>query len=374
MIAIKLCWLLLELALLALLLTSGSGVAAALAAAMAVIPLAVLPVNLYVRKHLRFHLEMPVNLRKGEAAEAVLVVSNPTFFPVLRLRCKLTVENRLNGSTAQMDMMSCALPKRGKRIALQVGDAFCGRLTVRLVSIRLYDCFGLIPVDCKADMEESLTVQPDTFEQQVSLATHSGSADDSELYSELRPGPDLTETFQIREYVEGDSMRQIHWKLSGKLDRMIVRDPSLPVIRSILIFWERTGDSGDIQRIDAQAEAVLTLCKTLLDQSMQFTVGWNDTTEQRCVLQSVRELDELIGLTPRLLTTRGQKDGLTGAELLLQALGDREYSHVVYIGEDCRGSELLTRMGYVTVLCCGEGEGIRFDPEQYEVQLARLEI
>lgn len=374
MIVIKLCWMLLELALTALFLTTGTGAALALAVVIAVIPLVVWVIDLRVRNRLRFRMELPVNLRKGETAEAALVVENPTFFPVLRMRCTLEVENRLNGAARQLEVMSCSLPKRVTRIPLQLGDPFCGRLTVRLRSVKIYDCFGLIPVSCRTELKRSVTVQPDTFEQQIRLMTHSGSPDDSEIYSEFRPGSDLTETFQIREYVEGDSMRQIHWKLSGKMDRLIVRDPSLPVVRSILIFWERTGDSGDVRRVDAQAEVVLTICKTLLDQSMQFTVGWNDTEEQRCVLHSIHDLDDLVGLTPRLLMARGQAAGLAGAELLIQTLGEQEYSYVVYVGEDCAGAQLLADAGRVTVLCCGGDNGIRFDPGQYSAQLAQLDI
>ena len=73
------------------------------------------------------------------------------------------------------------------------------------------------------------------------LIPNPDSQEDSDSYSQERPGADLTETFQIREYVPGDSMRQIHWKLSGKFDRLIVRDPALPITRNVLVFWERTG-------------------------------------------------------------------------------------------------------------------------------------
>ena len=43
-------------------------------------------------------------------------------------------------------------------------------------------------------------------------------------YSGSRPGDDPGETFDIREYREGDSIRQIHWKLTGKMDRLIIRE------------------------------------------------------------------------------------------------------------------------------------------------------
>lgn len=38
------------------------------------------------------------------------------------------------------------------------------------------------------------------------------------------PGDDPGETYDIREYRSGDSIRQIHWKLSGKLDDIMIRE------------------------------------------------------------------------------------------------------------------------------------------------------
>ena len=57
-------------------------------------------------------------------------------------------------------------------------------------------------------------------------------------YSGARPGDDPGETFDIREYQEGDSIRQIHWKLTGKLDKMMIRQRSFPVDDTVLILAE----------------------------------------------------------------------------------------------------------------------------------------
>ncbi|MFR6376131.1 MAG: DUF58 domain-containing protein [Oscillospiraceae bacterium] len=51
--------------------------------------------------------------------------------------------------------------------------------------------------------------------------------------------------FQIRDYVPGDSQRQIHWKLSHKYGKLIVKDPSLPITRSAAVFWERTEEQSN---------------------------------------------------------------------------------------------------------------------------------
>ena len=62
---------------------------------------------------------------------------------------------------------------------------------------------------------------------------------DSDTSSPDRRGSDLTEPFRLREYAPGDSLRQIHWKLSSKLDRLVIREPGMPAARTLLVFWDR---------------------------------------------------------------------------------------------------------------------------------------
>ncbi|MFR8222778.1 MAG: DUF58 domain-containing protein [Blautia faecis] len=54
------------------------------------------------------------------------------------------------------------------------------------------------------------------------------------------PGPsgDDPGDLDIREYQEGDGIRQIHWKLTGKLDKMMIRQRSFPVDDTVLILAE----------------------------------------------------------------------------------------------------------------------------------------
>lgn len=177
------------------------------------------------------------------------------------------------------------------------------------------------------------------------------------------------------EYRPGDSLRQMHWKLSGKLDRLVIREASLPVRRSVLLFWERTQKAVP-EETDAQADVVVTFCRSLLEAGVQFTIAWNDATEQRCVSQQIRSMDELIGLLPRLLSAR-ENEGLSGAELFLRSSGEAVLSHILYItGRVPEQAYLLGQFGRLTVLSCGaSGDGaICFDCEHYAEQLAELEI
>ena len=108
----------------------------------------------------------------------------------------------------------------------QIQSPWCGRIRLAVESARLYDCFGLIGVKTRPDAHSACVVQPDTFLQTLVLSPAAAHIDDTEDYSNERPGYDLSEMFQIRDYVPGDSQRQIHWKLSHKYDKlkMCIRD------------------------------------------------------------------------------------------------------------------------------------------------------
>ena len=300
----KFVWLLLTIGLIALTVQTASPIALGIAACMVLLPLVCLPVNLYAAKKLKLAVRLPVNLRKSESGTAELIVQNPTWLPVCQIVCRVRLENQLNGETQTVNVSSGIWPKGKRTMKIALQSPWCGRIRLAVESARLYDCFGLIGVKTRPDAHSACVVQPDTFLQTLVLSPAAAHIDDTEDYSNERPGYDLSEMFQIRDYVPGDSQRQIHWKLSHKYDKLIVKDPSLPITRSAAVFWERTEETPTAARTDAEAEIVVSVCRNLLSQSVQFTVGWNEESTGRCVFQQIRDMDDLIGLLPRLFTAK----------------------------------------------------------------------
>lgn len=373
MIARKLGWLVVEGSLLILWIRFGSSPAFALATALPLIPLVSIPLNLYLRKRIHLRLSAEPNQRKGAVGEAVLVLDNPTFLPI-NLSCTLVVRNLLNGMQRREQIDFSA-----ERITTEVKSDFCGRLRLTVEKLKLYDCFGLIGISVECREKCHITVQPNGFETNITLLSVVGGAAESELYSQYRPGPDLTETFQLREYVPGDSPRQIHWKLSGKLDRLIIREPGLPIVQDVLLFWERTGEEETPAVSDAQAEAIVSIARAFLDQSVQFHLGWNDVTENRCILHEIHDLDDLIAVLPRLLSAApGGFDCHAGAALLMQTRPDALCSHMVYVA-NIPAPEVLEwhGFGHLTVLAASDAAvdgAMQFDETNYPAQLAVLEL
>lgn len=380
MLAAKFLWALLCAAALALTLLTGNAAAAALTLALLLLPLLALGCDLAAARRVRCTLQAPVNLQKNAQGTLRLTLQNGSRIPVCQAVCRITVQNLLTGETALLRAECGLLPRRERTVELMLCAAHSGRLSVRVERVRLYDAFGLIGVRALTGASVGVTVQPDTFAQTLIISPAAAPDLDAEQYAPDRPGSDLTEPYQIRDYVPGDSRRQILWKLSGKYDRLLVKDASLPVQQDILVFWERTEASPDAVRTDAQAEVLVTLCRSLLSQGAPFTLAWNEAGGARCVSFVLRELDDLIGVLPRLLSAAAVT-GAPGYTLLAQAGELPAAAHLVYItndtAPDTAAQTALRRFGTLRILYCGDEptpDGVHFDAVQYARQLETLTI
>lgn len=378
MIITKLGWLIMETLLLGYFLYFGSSPAMALFIALLLIPIVSIPISMTVGKRIKIEVNTDLNLKKGHEGNISLIVYNPTMIAVPWASCKIVIDNQLNLEKQTILLLTWLPPKKSQELTLKAGSNYAGRLKVRVEKVKIYDCFGLIGVGSKLDASAHMTVQPDTFEMAITLIPNIHSNDESDLYSQDRIGNDLSETFQIRDYVPGDNPRQIHWKLASKFDRLIVRDPSLPIIQNVLVFWERTGESTDLDAIDAQAEIIVSICKSLVDLSIQFTIGWNDTDRNLVILHEIKGMDDLIGIIPRLMRATGRKEGMSGAELMIQTSSHAMCGHMVYLTQKPQfGVEEMCRYGHVTMIS-SEVANITdtkiYDSKHYKEQLTQIEI
>ena len=88
------------------------------------------------------------------------------------------------------------------------------------------------------------------------------------------------------------------------------------------------------------------------------------------IMNQIRDMDDLIGLLPRLFTAKATT-GVSGASLLLQEVPAGSWSHLIYVsGEQQAETEQLSSIGRLTALVCGE----QFNEKDYAAQLSELEL
>ena len=172
----------------------------------------------------------------------------------------------------------------------------CGAYISRVEKARVYDYLGLfwLPVRRPAPVE---TVVLPTAREPRRLPNLSHF-----LVRRLKPKPGggFSEEHELRDYRPGDSLRDIHWKLSVKTDRVIVREAQESVRGLTLLTFDLQGDEV---RIDETLEELLWLSQWLLRHDTPHQILWMDPSDYELETAQVEREEELQALMKRLLQT-----------------------------------------------------------------------
>lgn len=355
-------YLLLVVLLLLLQQASGNMFALCLLLIVLLLPIISWVANFYVRKKLRGKVLIGTTTSKNSPCLAAVQIANDGWLPAMKLYCRVSLINDLTRQEQQVDLHMGVGAKSQASRELCIEAGHCGRVYICVQSVRVLDYFGLFSVKASVKAAARLTVLPDLFPCDAS--TGAMSAVDNESVT-ARRGDDRTEAFQMREYQSGDDIRQIHWKLSSKLDILILREPSQSISRSLLVFWDKRGVCA-AACMDAMAEVTASVCYGLCASGAAFDLCWTEKNELE--IRQIRDVDALVQAIPALVTQAGEGE--------CPVPNYEAYGHVLYI------SSQLPKEGvddHVTYLLCDEtakeaGNVMAFSAENYVKKLERLEI
>ncbi len=363
-----LLWLFPALGLLLTVLWTGSAAAAAGLAATLLLLLGAGVLGALQARHLSLRLTLPPSAAKNTEIRGLLTLSAGTRLPFGRVGCTLELTNALTGERDTLFLAAAA-----GQTAFSFRVAHCGQVRVRVRSALLGGLTGLCCKRVPTDAAAQLTVVPDTFPTEVYLRIDPTRSDDSDDAPDRR-GSDLTEPYSLREYQGGDSLRQVHWKLSEKLDRLIVREGSAPVSRSLLLLWDK---GGDPDALDTQAEVLFSVGQALGQAGIRFTLGWT-TADGLRLADAVPETDAL--LETFSLTLRDAPPQTDVLAEVLEAQGTLRFAKTVCL---CAAVSpvlpTLTGADTTLLLCGAEPEGcplpaVCFTPTDYEAALRHPEL
>ena len=277
----------------------------ALLLSVLVLPLASALALYLPRARLAAELSLPETARRNEAAEGTLRLKNGGKTLFLRISCDLKLKNLLTGETAAVAVEANLRAGGEAAVPFTFVSAHTGKLAVSLDEARAVDLLGLFSRKLSAAAAEGSVIVPPVLRPvAVELAETADALNDAQAYSPQKPGYDPSETFRIREYVPGDPIRQIHWKLSGKTDTLLVRDLGLPVVDRMLLLLETTALPGtEISPSDADAllDLLFSVSSALLGMEIPHTVGWHDRREDRFASREIFTAEDQAALRDDLL-------------------------------------------------------------------------
>lgn len=179
--------------------------------------------------------------------------------------------------------------------------AHCGALTIAPVRVWVYDYLGLLRLPRKV-AAQTVTVLPRSveFPLPATLKRHAGST------LRPKPGGGFAEHHDLRLYRPGDSLHSIHWKLTAKTGKLIVREPLVAQPGQLLLTMCLQGQP---EVLDQKFGKLLFLSRFLLSKDQ--THALHCLTGQGLLCFSIQnETDLLAALTALLGASPAEADTL----------------------------------------------------------------
>ncbi len=141
--------------------------------------------------------------------------------------------------------------------------------------------------------------------------------------STLTPTQRPSEQYEIRTYRPGDALRSVHWKLTAKLDDILVRESVEPRYSVLAIALERVRDPEQADLLyDALDWMLRALC--VRDRVSSVVVGWV-TGDGRACTETLYDLSRLDDFYRRMLSDTVPEQTPSHAFAVLYKSVDRGY-------------------------------------------------
>lgn len=239
----------------------------------------------------------------------------------------------------------------------------CGNIKIMVKSVKCYDKLGLFCWNRKQEVRLDTMVYPAQIRINTQLTGRFQTTVYGELYDQTRKGQDVSEVFGLRGYAEGDPLGSIHWKLSSKVDQLVVREFGYPSNYNVLILYDMMKECDGKKIANQRNNAVLALTSalsySLLEQNLEHNVGRVYAGQyQELPVYSVGTQEQMVlNLLCRAISGKERK----GESLyyLLHSNLRNHYTKIIYITPDYEEemARQLSRELNLTIIQAIQGNG-----------------
>ena len=248
---------------------------------------------------------------QGQKTTLKLQVLNRCGFPVGDIRVKMQIRDvsgwQPDTGMPEKSFTVTAGAERHREGVRQtkIQPVHCGLLKITMQEARLFDYMGLWSARIEVPFAAGyLSVLPGIFPLEKQAGFSSRSEDEGEEAQQAAKfGEDSQEIFDTRDYRRGDTLRSIHWKLSAKEEKLLVKEYSMPVDRTFRIFleWEKGERETAPQETDRFLEAAAAYASHCLDHKNACEFVWYSSREQKIHTSRMGQREELLPALEELL-------------------------------------------------------------------------
>lgn len=247
-------------------------IACTMALVMILLWISLLKSNLKTK--LKFSLALPAADKGQTFYPAIEVRTSGSSLPAVRAKFRLIGTGSKTKVAEGVTGIEKNYGKCQKAMQLNVS----GRYRIQANDVRIYDALNIFYIKKKIKDRIYVYVLPECYNMAVDItkATRDFVAE-SDIYYSRRKGDDYSEAYQIREYHPGDKIMNINWKMTARLDELMVKDPARPIACPVIIcMWLYKTRKNYSRQLSAALEAMVSISYNIICLKVPHYIAWYD--------------------------------------------------------------------------------------------------
>lgn len=210
---------------------------------------------------------------KGLEVPLTISLKNQSAFPLLHVECQFHIHSPFYEEKEDTIYVLPASAHAVTDFSLPVLYAHCGLFQSEILQVKVYDYLHFYSFSRKEDAHTFVTILPENGQTVSYHPALFGEGFDEYEASSIK-GNISSNVTDIREYQPGDRLQKIHWKLSAKIDKLMVKENEATSSHQFYVLLELYKDLEHPEWLDDAIEYAYALCKELLAQNETFFFGF----------------------------------------------------------------------------------------------------
>lgn len=228
----------------------------------------------------------------GSSIIAHIGLHNPTFFPLPS--CTFTYHLTSSYYPCE-EIFRCIIPAYSRRdFSFDIPVTFqkCGCYQLRLVQVECFDYLHLFHFKKSISLQQEILIHPKTSED-ISFDSAAFGEGFDEFEETDTKGLVSSNVTDIREYIPGDRLQRIHWKLSAKIKKLMVKENEQTSSNQFTILVELFLPYPESPLLEQSLSHAYTIAQELLKQGETFFFCYYSCFEEDFVKHLIRNKENL---------------------------------------------------------------------------------
>lgn len=290
---------------------------------------------------------IPAMGEQGKRIRTAVILENRSGLLALHYESRVSVKNEFGGKKRRIRFSGMISPGKKAVCWCEFETELCGNMELELESVRVYDPMGFFYRKASFRMKARIKVMPAfrPMPLEITKKTREFQAD-SEEYSGERRGDDPSEVYQIREYRVQDHLRDIHWKLSAREGRLMVRERGFPLGCAVLVWIDFREKDRSPEGFSRLLNTAASLSVTLSEQKCIHMAAWYEEKSEKIVRMRIRDEESACEFIWRLMEIVPYREEEKKKACFEETFRGQEFSSTVTID----GKGVLRKDGEIPAL------------------------